>query len=179
MIEKPKSDSGSNSPNTTGGGNASPGMPSPGASPPAGGQFNQDNYCCKHTEPMLDSTAWYFILYVLPQVLYWLLLIPDFVTPLKKRRMARESVDTPQSAGPSSSSPSFSPMVKQAGELEAQSSEVHAPEENKPFSPIYTPSIKVNIIKELMRKIYFVIGLFKQNYLKEAFSVIRLLAYIN
>lgn len=67
--------------------------------------------------------------------------------------MARESVDTPQSAGPSSSSPLFSPMVKQAGELEAQSSEVQAHEENKPFSPIYTPSIKVNINKELMRKL--------------------------
>lgn len=68
--------------------------------------------------------------------------------------MARESVDTPQSAGPSSSSsPLFSPMVKQAGELEAQSSEVQAQEENKPFSPIYTPSIKVNINKELMRKL--------------------------
>lgn len=50
MIEKPKSDTGSNSPNktggtnmmgggiTTGGGNASPGMPSPGASPPGGKQ---------------------------------------------------------------------------------------------------------------------------------------------
>ncbi|XP_078341508.1 uncharacterized protein LOC111110637 isoform X3 [Crassostrea virginica] len=108
MIEKPKSDSGSNSPNTTGGGITSPGMPSPGASPPAG----------------------------------------DFVTPLKKRRMARESVDTPQSAGPSSSSPLFSPMVKQAGELEAQSSEVQAQEENKPFSPIYTPSIKMEIPKK-------------------------------
>ena len=44
-------------------------------------------------------------------------------------------------------------MVKQAGELEAQSSEVQAQEENKPFSPIYSPSIKVNINKELMRKL--------------------------
>ncbi|XP_061178866.1 inactive histone-lysine N-methyltransferase 2E-like isoform X2 [Saccostrea echinata] len=105
MIEKPKIESGPNSPNTTGGGNASPSLPSPGASPPG-----------------------------------------DFVTPLKKRRMARESIDAPLSAGPSTSSPSVTPGVSQPGDSEAQPSEVQ--EEVKPFSPIYTPSIKMEIPKK-------------------------------
>lgn len=68
--------------------------------------------------------------------------VSDFVTPLKKRRMARESVDGPQSAGPSTSSPLLAPMVSQFGESEGQPTEV-VQEENKPFFPNYTPSVKV------------------------------------
>lgn len=68
--------------------------------------------------------------------------VSDFVTPLKKRRMARESVDGPQSAGPSTSSPLLAPTVSQFGELEGQPTEV-AQEESKPFFPNYTPSVKV------------------------------------
>ncbi|XP_048739545.2 inactive histone-lysine N-methyltransferase 2E-like isoform X2 [Ostrea edulis] len=100
MHEKPKPESGSNSPNTTSGGNSSPGMPSPGASPPG-----------------------------------------DFVTPLKKRRLARESVDTPLTSSPSTSSPSVNPLVSQSGDSEAQPSDIQ--EEVKAFSPINPPKVDI------------------------------------
>jgi hypothetical protein len=67
--------------------------------------------------------------------------ISDFVTPLKKRRLARESVDTPQISSPSTSSPIVNPLVSQSGDSEAQPSDI--PEEVKAFSPISnTPKVR-------------------------------------
>lgn len=90
------------------------------------------NYPLRRNFTMIVIESCYSLLYF----------VSDFVTPLKKRRMARESVDGPQSAGPSTSSPLLAPTVSQFGELEGQPTEV-AQEENKPFFPNYTPSVKV------------------------------------
>lgn len=65
--------------------------------------------------------------------------VSDFVTPLKKRRLARESVDTPLTSSPSTSSPSVNPLVSQSGDSEAQPSDIQ--EEVKAFSPINPPKV--------------------------------------